>query len=57
MQEKEEIEILNGIIAKLNVSENRIIEINRILGQWRETMKTSDFFNRVSMLYKLLMEK
>ena len=57
MQEKEEIEILNGIIAKLNVSENRIIEINRILCQWRETMKTSDFFNRVSMLYKLLMEK
>ena len=57
MQEKEEIEILNGIIAELNISENRIIEINRILCQWRETMKTSDFFNRVSMLYKLLMEK
>ena len=57
MQEKEEIEILKGIIAELNISENRIIEINRILGQWRDTMKTSDFFNRVSMLYKLLMEK
>ena len=57
MQEKEEIEILKGIIAELNISENRIIEINRILDQWRDTMKTSDFFNRVSMLYKLLMEK
>ena len=57
MQEKEEIEILKGIIAEVNVSENRIIEIKRILDQWRETMKTSDFFNRVSMLYKLLMEK
>lgn len=57
MQEKEEIEILKGIIAEVNVSENRIIEIKRILDQWRETMKTSAFFNRVSMLYKLLMEK
>lgn len=57
MQEKEEIEILKGIITELNISENRISDLQRTLDLWRDTMKTSEFFNRVFMLYKLLMEK
>lgn len=57
MQEKEEIEILKGIITELNISENRISDLQRTLDLWRDTMKTSEFFNRIFMLYKLLMEK
>lgn len=57
MQEKEEIEILKGIITELNISENRISDLQRTLDLWRDTMKTSEFFNRIFMLYKFLMEK
>lgn len=57
MQEKEEVDILKGIIYELTISENRISDLQRTLDLWRDTMKTSDFYNRVFMLYKLLMEK
>ena len=57
MQEKEEIEILKGIITELNISENRISDLQRTLDLWRDTMKTSEFFNRIFMLYKFLMVK
>ena len=57
MEGKGNIELLKGIVDKLTISENRISELQRILDCFRETMKTSDFFNHVSMLYKLLVEK